>query len=102
MKRLFTFIVCVNGLFLCSQGQVDSVKAKNLGPSQDAEKFYNSGISNYTNRSYSAALDDFNQSILLKGDFDLAYYNRGNTKMELKDLKGAIEDFDKLIKLMPK
>src|SRR5574337_203921 len=96
MKRILMFIAIAGctGLLLNAQ---DTVRATNLGPGQDAEKIYNSGISNYTNKNYSAALNDFNQAITMKPDFDLAYFNRGNTKIELKDVKGAIEDFNKAI-----
>ena len=50
-------------------------------------------------REYSTALIQFNKSIDLDPQFPISWLNRGITKIELKDLQGAKEDFDQAIKL---
>ena len=62
--------------------------------SQNAEKSYNQGIQHFASKNFKEALTDFNAAISIKPDFDKAYFNRGNTKMELNDLQGALADFN--------
>ena len=76
--------------------QNDTIKAKILDDgSQDAEKFYNSGISDFADKNYAGALSNFNHAIEKKPDFEKAYYNRGITEFETKSYKAAIADYDK-------
>ena len=99
IKKLLFVLFCSFAIQSMINAQTDSiVKAKVLDDgSQDAEKFYNSGISNFANKNFSAALNDFNQAVTLKPDFERAYYNRGATKFEMKDYNAAIADFDKAL-----
>src|SRR5687767_15202298 len=99
VKKLVLLAFCALFLHTMGRAQTDSiVKAKILDDgSQDAEKFYNSGIANFANKNFSGAMNDFNQAIALKPDFERAYYNRGTTKFETKDYNGAIADFDKAL-----
>src|SRR4051812_39348780 len=96
LKKLLVALFCAIVLQDTGFAQADSiVKAKVLDDgTQDAEKFYNSGIASFANKNFSGALNDFNQAIALKADFERAYYNRGTTKFEMKDYNGAISDFD--------
>ena len=99
IKKSLLIVFCALAIQNIATAQNDSiVKAKVLDDgSQDAEKFYNNGISNFANKNFSGALNDFNQAIALKPDFERAYYNRGTTKFEMKDYNGAIADFDKAL-----
>jgi len=99
LKKIIIPMFCV--IALQSISQTDSiVKAKILDDgSQDAEKFYNAGIADFSARNFQSALSNFNQAITLKPDFEKAYYNRGTTKFEMKDYRGAIVDFDQSLTL---
>ena len=95
MAMKFFIITVIMGVagFSSVRAQDSIVKAKILDDgSQNAEKFYNSGIHYFQEKNYKAALLEFDQAITLKVDFDKAYYNRGNTKFELADYKGSMED----------
>jgi len=78
-------ISALNGI----NAQQDSiVQAKIIDDgSQDAEKFYNQGIEYFTNKEYNSAIKSYDLAISLKPEFDKAYFNRGNTKFELKDTR---------------
>ena len=47
----------------------------------------------------SIAINDLNKAIDIDPEYKVAYYNRGVTKYELKDLKGACEDWKKAAEL---
>jgi tetratricopeptide (TPR) repeat protein len=47
-------------------------------------------------------LECLNKSIQINTNFDTAYYMRGVVKSSINDTTGAIEDFEKVIKLNPK
>jgi len=85
-------ISALNGI----NAQQDSiVQAKIIDDgSQDAEKFYNQGIEYFTNKEYNSAIKSYDLAISLKPEFDKAYFNRGNTKFELKDYQGALSDLN--------
>ena len=65
------------------------------------EQYYNRGNKRVDSKDYYAAIQDFDQAIRLKPDYELAYSNRGYSKAELKDYYGAIADFTKDIELYP-
>ena len=48
-----------------------------------------------------AAIQDYDKAIQLKPDHTLAYYNRGNTKHDLKQYSAAIQDYNMVIRLNP-
>ena len=81
--------------------QTDSIiQAKIIDDgSQEAEKFYNSGVSNFELKKYSEAIQDFDQAIKLKHGFEKAFYNRGLIYLEIKRYKEALADFDSLFTL---
>ena len=98
--KIIVATVCMGLMPLCIRAQADTVKAKILDDgSQDAEKAYNNGITNFSAKNYSAALKDFDQAVALKPDFERAWFNKGTTKFELKDYTGAIADFNKAIEI---
>jgi tetratricopeptide (TPR) repeat protein len=53
------------------------------------------------NGSYKTALKHLNKAILIKPDYDTAYYHRGILKATLKDINGAIADFGQAVRLNP-
>ena len=61
----------------------------------------------YDRENVESELDDqvpkanYSQAIELKPDDAEAYYNRGNTKSELGNLRSAIADYDRAIELKP-
>ena len=62
--------------------------------SKSATDYLYDGIAKALLDSFHHAIDDFNLAIKLNPNFEIAYYNRGNSKLRLKDYKGAIKDFD--------
>ena len=51
---------------------------------------------------YALALPDYNRSLELKADNQLAYLNRGKTHLGLKSYDLSVKDFDKAVELNPK
>src|ERR1700712_4972394 len=96
IKKIIIALFCIIAIQQNGISQTDSVvKAKVLDDgSQDAEKYYNSGIADFANKNLQSALVNFNNAIQLKRNFERAWYNRGTVKFELKDFDGAISDFD--------
>ena len=50
---------------------------------------------------YREALIDYTHAISINPNYVEAYINRGQAKYLLKDYQGAIEDYDKVLKLLP-
>ena len=65
----------------------------------DAEAYFNSGLSKYKVGDYQGAIVDFNQAIRLNPNYAEAYNHRGITKATLGDYQGAIVDYNKAIEL---
>jgi outer membrane protein assembly factor BamD (BamD/ComL family) len=60
IKKIIVLLLCSFITYTISVAQTDTVKAKILDDgSQDAEKFYNSGITNFASKNYSGAINDF-------------------------------------------
>ena len=92
---LLTFEVLLSSISLA---QDTIVQATNLDTTEMyADKLYNRGIASFKNKDYKAAIGDFTVSLELRADFEPAYFNRANCKVEEGDLKGAIADFDKAL-----
>jgi tetratricopeptide (TPR) repeat protein len=53
------------------------------------------------NGSYKTALKILNKAILIKPNYDTAYYHRGVLKSTLQDVQGAIADFSQAVRLNP-
>lgn len=51
---------------------------------------------------WSSALTDYNKSLELKADNEVAYLNRGKTHYNLKSYELSVKDFDKAVELNPK
>lgn len=51
---------------------------------------------------YSLALPDYNKSLEMKADNQVAYLNRGRTHLGLKSYDLSVKDFDKALELNPK
>jgi tetratricopeptide (TPR) repeat protein len=54
------------------------------------------------NGSYKAALKILNKAILIKPNYDTAYYHRGVLKTTIQDIQGAIADFSQAVQLNPR
>jgi tetratricopeptide (TPR) repeat protein len=52
-------------------------------------------------RKFEQSIKEFSAAISLDSAYTDAYYNRGTSKIRIKDYEGAIPDFDKAIKLKP-
>lgn len=101
MKQTIFLILLAILIGVEVKAQTDSiVRAKILDDgAQDAEKFYNKGIADFSAKNYTSALENFNEAIKLKATFERAFYNRGTTKIELNDFAGALLDFNTAISL---
>jgi tetratricopeptide (TPR) repeat protein len=53
------------------------------------------------NGSYKTALKILNKAILIKPNYDTAYYHRGVLKSTIQDFNGAIADFSQAVQLNP-
>jgi tetratricopeptide (TPR) repeat protein len=53
------------------------------------------------NGSYKTALKILNRAILIKPNYDTAYYHRGVLKSTIQDIQGAIADFSQAVQLNP-
>lgn len=70
----------------------------------DPRLYYNIGAAAYAAGEYALARDNFSQA-LASADKTLrqdALYNLANTRYKMGDLKGAVEDYERLLKRFPK
>ena len=68
----------------------------------DPLAFYNRGYAHFVLKQYDQALADYSAAIDLDRTMGLAYNNRALTRVVLnRDLKGALDDADEALKLMP-
>ena len=65
------------------------------------EQYYNRGIKRMDSKDYYGAIQDFNQALRIKPDYELAYFQRAYSKYELPDYSGALRDYSKYIELDP-
>ncbi len=65
------------------------------------EQYYNRGRKRYDYKDYYLAIQDFNQAIRLKPDYELAIFYRGKSKHDSQDYYGAIDDYKKYIEINP-
>jgi tetratricopeptide (TPR) repeat protein len=90
-KPLFRVATAVVGVFLIL------VALSSISP-RTAESFFNEGLRKQDQKQSQAAIDDFDQAIILKPDFADAYYSRGVARYASGDMTGAIADIDQAIK----
>jgi len=53
----------------------------------------NRGITYYNLGQYSKAVDDYEKALVYDPNDHMAYYNKGNARLMLKDYKLAIDDY---------
>jgi tetratricopeptide (TPR) repeat protein len=68
---------------------------------QDAKQLYEKGLELAQQGEPEAAIKYFDQSIALKSDEYVAWYNRGITEFMLNRYEDALADFEQTIKLSP-
>ncbi|MGB3652863.1 MAG: tetratricopeptide repeat protein [Rivularia sp. (in: cyanobacteria)] len=69
--------------------------------SQNATKYFNSGIKRLEQGDYQGAIDDFTSSIEINPTLVAAYYNRAIARHQLQNYQRAIADFTKVIQINP-
>ncbi|TAE61155.1 MAG: tetratricopeptide repeat protein [Nostocales cyanobacterium] len=62
---------------------------------------YERGNTNYQNREYEEAIENFTKGIKKNPNFSKLYINRGNARYNLNDYEGALADYDQAIKINP-
>jgi len=67
----------------------------------DADAYYNRGITYYHKGQYDRAIENFNKAIALDQNYALAYNNRGVAYDKKGQHDRAIEDYNKAIALDP-
>lgn len=82
MKKTFLSILTIF-LFICNSY------------AQDSEELFSQANEKCIAHDYLAALKLYDESITINPKYDLAYYNRGITKLNLSDTKGACIDLKK-------
>ena len=70
-------------------------------PSEEAAKYYNSGVEKAKAGDSQGAIADYKEAIRISPDFAPPYNNSGAEKAKLKDYKGAIVDLNEAIRLTP-
>jgi tetratricopeptide (TPR) repeat protein len=70
-------------------------------PSEEAVKYYNSGVEKAKAGNSEGAIADYKEAIRISPDFAPAHNNSGAEKAKLKDYKGAIADLNEAIRLTP-
>lgn len=72
-----------------------------VAPSDGFAKVHDSAVMALKAGRFEEALAAFDRAIEINSRVPLAYYNRGNVRIALKDLKGAVADYAEAIKLKP-
>lgn len=86
--------------FMCSCDGVRQSKTQiNVIDTLNAYKYKELGKVKSVKGDKRGAIKDYTKAILLNPDYDIAYYNRANAKMSIKDYKGALDDYAKAIEL---
>jgi tetratricopeptide (TPR) repeat protein len=71
-------------------------------PQTSAQDLFERAKDKDNKKDYKGAIEDYNQAIRLKPDYDDAYFYRGLVKYSLRDYQGAIADSNQALKLSPK
>ena len=69
--------------------------------SQNAAKYFNSGIKRLEQGDYQGAIDDFTKAIEINPTLVAAYYNRAIARHQLQNYQRAIANFTKVIQFNP-
>jgi tetratricopeptide (TPR) repeat protein len=78
---------------------IDILTNKGLNKLDSANDYFNIGKDKYFKNEVQAAIEDFNQAILLDVNLLEPYYFRGLSYISLKNNNDAIEDFNRVIEL---
>lgn len=68
---------------------------------REIEQVLNQGLEKLDNEDYEAALQDFNQVLLMDADHERTYRWRGDLLRQMQDYKGAVKDYAEAIRLNP-
>ncbi|WP_353932262.1 tetratricopeptide repeat protein [Okeanomitos corallinicola TIOX110] len=63
--------------------------------------YYERGNTNYQNREYEQAIENFSKGIKKNPNFSKLYINRGNARYNLNDYEGALVDYNQALKINP-
>ena len=69
--------------------------------SKEALRHNRLGEAEYKRRNYIKALEEFDKALEVEPNFDKAWYNKGLTQFNLKDLDAALKSYDTVVKLKP-
>lgn len=72
-----------------------------LGYKPDARFYYNRGIALQELKSYKEAIKDYSKAIELDSNLTESFINRGNSKLSLDDVNGAVKDYLHVLKIEP-
>jgi serine/threonine-protein kinase len=81
------------------QGAIEDFNVAIQIDPQDADPYYNRGISRSDLGDKQGAIEDFNQAIARNTNHALVYYDRGLVRATVGDKQGAIKDFQQSAKL---
>lgn len=79
----------------------DFTNAIRYNPS-DSSSYYNRGnLKRNPLNDYKGAVEDYTAAIRINAGFAVAYFNRAVTKLEMGNVQGALDDYNKVIELHP-
>jgi tetratricopeptide (TPR) repeat protein len=108
MKKLLSVLIFICLLYPCFSSDIEEKLSKKA---LQAQAYFNLGNDKYDAGSYAESVLLFNKAIELDAKFvekfmpsllSKAYNLRGNAKRALGRYKGALEDYDKSLKISPK
>lgn len=99
MERMKLSIALVLSFTFLLANSFTSIAQSDAERQKIADEFFHKGITASEKGNYREAVEDYTVVISLYPDSFWVYEGRGDAKVELKDYKAAIEDYDTYIKI---
>ena len=80
----------------------DYAKAKKLSLEDTKDHFYREGLRYQSSEYYQEAIEAYLKAIDADPKYEMALNFRGDCKIKIKDLDGAIKDFERTVRINPK
>ncbi len=98
-KTIYAIVLLtISTAIQAQQAVLDPQKAAQI---KRASLLYNQGVLKINDNKFQDAIGKFNESLQVVPEFELSLLQRGKCKFEIKDYKGAIDDFMKVLEINP-